>query len=337
MATINDICRITGFSKATVSRAINETGPVKESTRKVIHAAMQQLNFRPNMVAQALANKSGNSIGLVVSDFDGAHFGHLLKNAALVADQTNKQLIVTDGHNEPEREKQAIYSLVDRRCSVLIVYTRHMTEIDMLSIQQEIGLPIIFIGRSLPSHCGYSIYFDNEHATKQAVSHLLSLGHTRIAYFGPPAITPTGIVRMDTYRKMLLEWGIEYQEHWYQCSSFNIAEGYRAAKQYLTKGGGCSALFASSDSIAFGAMQAFREVGLLLPNDMSIASIDDEEISAYLSPPLTTYRFPLTEMVHHAMAIALKLMDGQEVPFESKVFRGELKIRSSGMTCITSS
>ncbi|MGL4475502.1 MAG: substrate-binding domain-containing protein, partial [Shewanella sp.] len=102
-------------------------------------------------------------------------------------------------------------------------------------------------------------------------------------------------------------------------------------------GGGCSALFAASDSIAFGAMQAFREAGLLLPGDMSIASIDDEDLSAYVSPSLTSYRFPLTDMVHHAMAIALKLMDGNDVPFESKVFQGELKIRASGITCITQS
>ncbi|MGL5290703.1 MAG: LacI family DNA-binding transcriptional regulator [Vibrionaceae bacterium] len=337
MATINDICKITGFSKATVSRAINETGQVKESTRQVIQAAMQQLNFRPNLLAQALANKSGNSIGLVVSDFDGAYFGHLLKNAALIADQTNKQLIVTDGHNEPEREKQAIYSLVDRRCSVLIVYSRHMPESDMLAIQQEIGLPIIFLGRALPFNSGYSFCFDNEHATKQSMNYLLSLGHTKIAYFGPQALTPSGMVRMKTYQEMLLKWGIEYQEHWYQRSGYNIAEGYQAAQQYLAHGGGCSALFAASDSIAYGAMQAFREAGLLLPNDMSIASIDDEDLSAYISPSLTTYRFPLTEMVHHAMAIALKLMDGGEVAFESKVFKGELKIRSSAMSCVQSS
>ncbi|MGL5334803.1 MAG: LacI family DNA-binding transcriptional regulator [Enterovibrio sp.] len=334
MATINDICKITGFSKATVSRAINETGQVKESTRKVIHAAMQQLNFRPNSLAQALANKSSNSIGLVLSDFDGAYFGHLLKNAALIADQTNKQLIVTDGHNEPEREKQAIYSLVDRRCSVLIVYSRHMSESDMLAIQHEIGLPIIFLGRVLPFNSGYSFCFDNEHATKQSMNYLLSLGHTKIAYFGPPAQTPTGIVRMKTYQEMLLKWGIEYQESWYQSSGYKIAEGYQAAKQYLANGGGCSALFAASDSIAFGAMQAFREAGLLLPDDMSIASIDDEDLSAYMSPSLTTYRFPLAQMVHHAMAIALKLMDGGGVEFESKVFRGELQIRASGIACL---
>ncbi|MGL4734503.1 MAG: LacI family DNA-binding transcriptional regulator [Enterovibrio sp.] len=333
MATINDICRITGFSKATVSRAINETGQVKESTRKVIHAAMQQLNFRPNLLAQALANKSGNSIGLVLSDFDGSYFGHLLKNAALVAEQTNKQLIVTDGHNEPEREKQAIYSLVDRRCSVLIVYTRHMPESDMLAIQQEIGLPIIFLGRALPLNSGYSVCFDNKHATLQAMEHLLSLGHSKIAYFGPPAVTPSGIVRMETYREMLQQSGVEYHEEWYQCSTYSIADGYHAAKRYLAQGTQCSALFAASDSIAFGAMQAFREAGLSLPNDMSIASIDDEELSAYMSPSLTSYRFPLAEMVHHAMAKALKLMDGESVPFESKVFRGALNIRSSAVAC----
>ena len=331
MATINDICKMTGFSKATVSRAINDTGQVKESTRKAILDAMERLNFRPNSLAQALANKSGHSIGLVLSDFDGSYFGHVLKSAAQVAEKTSKQLIVTDGHHEPEREKQAIYSLVDRRCSVLIVYTRHMSEEDILAIQHEVALPIIFMGRALPAHSCYSISLDNRQAARQSLGHLLALGHRKIAYFGPQPVTPTASIRMETYQTLLAQQGAIPEDHWYQCSNYSIAGGYQAAKRYLASGAGCSALFAACDAIAFGAMQAFREAGLTLPKDMSISSIDDEEISAYISPTLTTYHQPMNQMIYYAMDLALNLMDGKSTPFESRVFQGELKVRLSAI------
>lgn len=331
MATINDVCKMTGVSKATVSRAINGTGQVKESTRQAIFAAMEQLNFRPNMLAQALASKTGNSIGLVLSDFDGNYFGQLLKSASRVADETGKQLIVTDGHNRAEREKQAIYSLVDRRCDVLIVYTREMSKQEMIAVQQEVGLPIIYLGRTLPPGTGYSVSFDKNQAAWLPMNHLLSLGHRNIAYFGPPSLTPTGIARMGTYREMLAERGIVFQEEWYQSCQFGLEDGYKAAQRFLASGARCSALFAASDTIAIGAMHAFKEAGLSLPRNMSVASIDDEELALYQTPSLTSAYLPVNDMIQHAMTIALKLMEGIAVPLEPKVFQGELRVRQSTM------
>lgn len=331
MATINDVCKTTGFSKATVSRAINGTGQVKESTRQAIFAAMERLNFRPNSLAQALASKTGNSIGLVLSDFDGNYFGQLLKSASRVADETGKQLLVTDGHHQAVREKQAIYSLVDRRCDVLIVYSRDMSKQEMIAVQQEVGLPIIYLGRTLPPGTGYSVSFDKRQAAWLPMNHLLSLGHRKIAYFGPPSLTPTGIARMRIYREMLVQQGIEFQEDWYQCCQFRLEEGYEAARRFLASGATCTALFAACDTIAVGAMHAFSEAGLSLPRDMSIASIDDESLAAYLSPSLTSAYLPVNDMIQYAMTIALRLMEGVAVPFESKVFQGELRTRQSAI------
>lgn len=331
MATINDVCKLTGVSKATVSRVINGSGLVKESTRKTIFAAMEQLNFRPNSLAQALASKTGNIIGLVLSDFEGDYFGQLLKSASKVADKTGKQLIVTDGHHRAEREKQAIYSLVDRRCDVLIVYTREMSKQEMIAVQQEVGLPIIYLGRTLPPGTGYSASFDKRQAAWLPMNHLLSLGHRNIAYFGPPPLTPTGIARMRVYREMLSEWGIEFQDDWYQHSQFRLEEGYEAARRFLASGATCSALFAACDSIAIGATHAFSEAGLSLPHDMSIASIDDDSVAAYLSPSLTSAYLPVNEMIQHAMTIALRLMEGSPPPFESTVFQVELRVRQSAV------
>ncbi len=150
MATINDICKKVGVSKATVSRAISGNGKVKESTREAIFKAMEELNFRPNSFAQALATNRSNSIGLVLPDFDGHYFGSLLKQATQAAEKTGKQLIVTDGHNDAEQEKEAVHFLSDRRCDVIILYSRKLSVEEIIALKNSVTPPIIVVGRSLP-------------------------------------------------------------------------------------------------------------------------------------------------------------------------------------------
>ena len=104
MATMLDVSLRAGVSKATVSRVLNGTGQVKESTRQQVFAAMEELGYRPNFLARSLANQTSNSIGLVVSTFDGFYFGRLLQQASRQTETHGKQLIVTDGHDAPEQE-----------------------------------------------------------------------------------------------------------------------------------------------------------------------------------------------------------------------------------------
>ncbi len=103
MATMLDVSIRAGVSKATVSRVLNGTGQVKESTRQQVFKAMEELGYRPNFLARSLANQTSNSIGLVVSTFDGFYFGRLLQQASRQTEAWGKQLIVTDGHDTPER------------------------------------------------------------------------------------------------------------------------------------------------------------------------------------------------------------------------------------------
>lgn len=128
MTTMLDVSRRAGVSKATVSRVLNGTGQVKESTRQKVFKAMQALDYRPNFLARSLANRTSNSIGLVVSTFDGFYFGRLLQQASRQTESHGKQLIVTDGHDTPEREQEAVQMLADRQCDAIILYTRYMSE-----------------------------------------------------------------------------------------------------------------------------------------------------------------------------------------------------------------
>ena len=128
MATMLDVSLRAGVSKATVSRVLNGTGQVKESTRQQVFAAMEELGYRPNFLARSLANQTSNSIGLVVSTFDGFYFGRLLQQASRQTETHGKQLIVTDGHDAPEQEEQAVQMLADRKCDAIVLYTRYMSE-----------------------------------------------------------------------------------------------------------------------------------------------------------------------------------------------------------------
>ncbi|MGF1683903.1 LacI family transcriptional regulator [Photobacterium makurazakiensis] len=329
MATINDISKMVGVSKATVSRAINGTGQVSDKTKKAIFEAMDELNFRPNSLAQALATNKSNSIGLVLSDFDGNYFGRLLKQASQTAEKTGKQLIVTDGHNSAKREKEAIQFLADRKCDVIILYTRKMSVDDIIELKRSISIPIVNVGRDLPTSAGYAIGFDHKHAAQIAIEHLIELGHEDIIYIGPEPKTPTTELRLQAFEETLEQHKFTAQGRHFVTSGFTVYGGYEACQELLKSKVSFSAIFAASDDIAIGAMKALSEAGIKVPEQVSIVGIDNEEKSAFVTPSLTTVELPIKTMTLHAMHIAQQLAEGEPVTNGSKTFTGELILRHS--------
>lgn len=159
MITMLDVSRQAGVSKATVSRVLNNTGQVKESTRIAVFKAVEELGYRPNLLAQALANQTSNTIGLVISNFDGPYFGRLLRQAAQLIEASGKHMIVTDGHDTPEGELEAVRLLIDRRCDAIILYTRFMEEPALMQlISQHPALMVI--NRNLPQLASV-VWFSN--------------------------------------------------------------------------------------------------------------------------------------------------------------------------------
>ncbi|MCQ1060479.1 LacI family DNA-binding transcriptional regulator [Photobacterium sp. DNB23_23_1] len=329
MATINDISKMVGVSKATVSRAINGTGQVSKETKKAIFEAMDALNFRPNSLAQALATNKSNSIGIVLSDFDGNYFGRLLKQASQTAEKTGKQLIVTDGHNCAKREKEAIHFLADRKCDVIILYTRKMSVSDIISLKRSISTPIVNVGRDLPASAGYTVGFDHTHAAQIAITHLIDLGHKDIIYIGPEPTTPTTRLRFQAFEEKLEQHQLVAQDRHIICPDFTVYGGYDACQQLLKVKVPFSAIFAASDDIAIGVMKALSDAGIKVPEDVSVVGIDNQEKSAFVTPSLTTVELPIKAMTLHAMQIAQELAEGKQVTNGSKLFTGELIVRHS--------
>ncbi len=328
MTTISDVSRMAGVSKATVSRVINGTGQVKESTKELVNAVMKELNYKPSSVARALATRSGNSVGLVLSDYTGSYFGILLKQASVSADEMGKQLLIADGHNQAESELEAVHSLVEKKCDVIVLYSRMLSAEQVIALNKSIDIPLVNVGRILPDEAGFSIAFDQKHAVELAFDHLVELGYRDITYIGPAPTTPTSISRCEGFELAKKKHqSLTITSRISHCS-FGFIEGYATGKHLLENGEYGSALLAASDDIAVGLIKAFTEQGISIPNEVSVVSIDNDPYSAFVTPALTTVDLPIQAIMARAMEVAQKLAQG-ETEFESEMMKGYLVLRDS--------
>jgi len=328
MITMLDVSIRAGVSKATVSRVLNGTGQVKKSTRDAVFKAMDELGYRPNFLAQSLANKSSNSIGLVVSNFDGPYFGRLLRQAAKLVEASGKHLIVTDGHDTPEDELQAVRLLADRRCDAIILYTRFMSESALMELLEDLPVPVMVINRDLPQARERCVFFEQQQAAFNVVDYLIRQGHREIACITGPIDTPTAQSRLAGYRQALEHHQVAFNDALITNGDSSVPGGYLSCKALLASGNSFSALFASNDDMAIGAMKALHQAGKRLPEDVSLFGFDDEPSAAYLQPALSTVYLPIDAMIEAAIAQALRLINGEALQ-PLTPFVGELKLRES--------
>ena len=331
MTTMLDVSIRAGVSKATVSRVLNGTGQVKESTRQQVFKAMEELGYRPNFLARSLANRTSNSIGLIVSTFDGFYFGRLLQQASRQTEVWGKQLIVADGHDEPEREKQAVQMLADRQCDAIVLYTRFMSEETIMSLIDSIPMPLVVINRDVSQARERCVFFEQQDAAFQAVEYLISQGHRDIACLTVPIHTPTGKARLEGYKNALEKHGIAWDPAKVKYGDAGMTCGFEKCNELLSEKAPFSALFACNDDMALGASKALHQAGLRIPQDISLFGFDDAPSAKWLEPGLSTVYLPIDNMIVTAIDQAIKLANDE--PIETiPPFTGTLVLRDTVTT-----
>ncbi|AUU82512.1 LacI family DNA-binding transcriptional regulator [Leclercia adecarboxylata] len=331
MATMLDVSLRAGVSKATVSRVLNGTGQVKESTRQQVFNAMEELGYRPNFLARSLANRTSNSIGLVVSTFDGFYFGRLLQQASRQTETHGKQLIVTDGHDTPEREEEAVQMLADRQCDAIVLYTRYMSEKAIMKLINSVQMPLIVINRDVSQARERCVFFEQQEAAFNAVEYLISQGHREIACITVPIHTPTGKARLTGYRKALEKHRIPWDESRVKYGDSGMTRGYELCQELLNEKVVFSALFACNDDMALGSSKALHQAGLRIPEDVSLFGFDDAPCAKWLEPGLSTVYLPIDNMITTAIDQAIRLVKNE--PIEAiPPFTGTLVLRDSVAT-----
>ncbi|MGE5620078.1 MAG: LacI family DNA-binding transcriptional regulator [Sphingomonadaceae bacterium] len=311
-ATIQDVAARAGVSITTVSRVLNDTGyPMRPETRRRVIEAIEALDFRPSPLARGLLGKSTSTIGLIIPDISNPYYPLLSRGVEDVASEhgytvifcnTDRNLAKLRSYLEVLREKQADG----------IIFAGGGIETDGEHLTpDEIGDRVVLIGRHrwpLPS-----VQIDNTRAAYEATSHLIALGHRRIAYLGGPTALTSARDRMKGYRQAMLELvGAGPWETLIREGDFGFESGYQAILSLLSQAVGQrpTAIFAANDQMALGVLAAARDLGTAVPEELAVVGFDDIPAGRYVRPSLTTVALPTYEMGASAARLLLQLLAG---------------------------
>ena len=329
MANIYEVAELAGVSLATVSRVINPAGGarVSEKTRDKVVAAMQQLGYQPNSIAQSLATRSSNAVGVLVSELHGPFFGAMLSTIEQTLKAAGKFMLVAAGHNDEDQEREAVRFLVSRNCDALIVHAERLTDKFLIDHDHN-TTPIVVMNRKVRGLADHCFSLNNELGGYLATQCLIRHRHKRIAYVSGPLDWVDAKQRFAGHKRALAEAGLNFDSRLLIEGDYRETCGQEALEALLAKRVPFTAVVCANDGMAAGAMAAAHERGLDLPRALSIVGFDDAPISRYVYPKLTTVRYPIDDMGRMAARWVLKHVYEQPQDVQ-QVFEPELVERDS--------
>jgi LacI family transcriptional regulator, galactose operon repressor len=321
--TIYDIAERAKVSPATVSRVLHGSLSVSAQKRDAVLAAAVALKYRPNPMAQDLASGRSQTIGLLLPD-TSSFWGRLIRGVEKGVREHGLHLLMATGEGSGG-DREALDLLVAHHVDGIVIAGGGLADADVVALAAE--TPVVAINRSLVGREDCRMVVKNFEAAVVATRHLLELGHTRIAHIAGPLVHPDAADRRDGYLAALAEAGVPNDPGLLLEGDFMWRGGLVAMETLLSAGREFTAVFASTDQMALGAMLALYHRGLQVPGDISVLGFDDETFSAYCCPPLTTVSQPLFEMGQVAVRNIAARVNGQHFPLAS--FTASLLVRES--------
>ncbi len=321
-ATIRDVARAANVSVATVSRVLNSIDTVAEATRTRVLAAAADLDYVPHSGARSLSTRRTDTIGVILPDLHGEFFSELIRGIDVATRARGLHLLLSHSHGDPN-EATAVLRAMRSRVDAMIVMSPYADE-DVLSAALSGRMPLVLLGGGASGgHPRFAI--DNHAGALAMTAHLIAAGHERIAFIAGPPGNIEAAQRLAGHRAALAAGGPAAEQ--VVQGDFGERSGYLAAAELLA-GPRPDAIFAGNDMMAIGCLQALREAGVRVPDDIGLAGFDDIPIARFLDPPLTTVGVPIAELGRQAVECCAEiLLTGARGP--SRTFTPELVVRAS--------
>lgn len=308
--TLYDVARYAGVSYQTVSRVLNKASHVSEKTQLKVEAAMAELNYVPNRVAQQLAGKICRTIGLATTNLSLHAPSKTVAAVKSRADEVNYNIVVSMVE-ESERDfcMKAVKNLLSHRVDGLIINIP-LDDKDVKLVKKICGnTPILFLDVSPALNVDH-IVFDPEQGTRQGLEHLLALGHRDIVLLSGPLNSVSARVRYECWLQhfstnQLTPMAVLFGD-------WSSRSGYQELRQLLASGSKPTAILIASDQMALGALLALHESGFSVPDDVSVIGYDDTEDSAFFNPPLTTIKHDFSMLGNASVDYILSLIKGED-------------------------
>lgn len=317
--TIYDIAKEAKVSVATVSRVLNGTAPVKDSTRAKIEQLIQRYNFQPNAMARSLLKKETGIIGIIVPDLTNPFFPEVFAGAEEEAQQSGHTFLLCNTTGDYLKESEYLSIMREKRVDGTIFLGGRINlrnceeEMEQELIQHANTIPTVLVNGGLRNADMIRVVTDESRGTALAVQHLCELGHTRIGFIGGESHMTTTSIKLRAFRKTLKDAGIAIREEWVLPDSFSIDSGKLQMLKLLKMKERPTAVFCVNDYTAIGAIKAAVESGLKVPDDLSVVGFDDIPLSHHFIPELTTVSQQATELGRRAVQVLRSMMNQQKV------------------------
>jgi LacI family transcriptional regulator len=330
-----DVARLANVSITSVSRLINNSGPINEETRARIEAAMVELGFEPR---RSPVKEAESTIAVITGDLLNAYFPEIIRGVQEEADHYGMLTILFSITDVPLRQQQILQKLSKHAADAIVLMGSPMFP-GLAEVQARLHLPLVVINRRASGPALGSIGVDFENAGYRIVQHLLMLGHTRICYVSPfNTSIDVSILRRHGVEMALQDAGLGMRPEWIiTCPPGQEMDGgYHAMNSLLARppADRPTGLVCFNDGIAVGVEHAIRAAGLRVPDDFSVIGFDDIAIAAHASPPLTTISQPKYRMGMMAVQMVRKMLQDLAAPGDSIQTESPLIIRESTGPCI---
>ncbi len=312
---IYDIASEAGVSIATVSRVMNQSAAVSEKSRKKVLDAIEKLNYVPSVMARSLSTSVSTSIGVVVPDIHNPFFSLLLQGITHVADDFDMQIVLCSTDESKEREAQVLQSMRELRLRGLLIapVSEHSaTTLAQLRSFAQHGIPVVLLDREMECDDFDRVVTFDEEGVYRAVTHLISLGHRRIAIITGPLDSRPGKERLGGYERALGEYGLPLNREYIREGDFRMERAYTACMELLELPQPPTAIFSSNNMTTYGCLRAFHEKGLQLGKDISMIGFDDIDALNWLNYNISVVDRDVQEMAARAMRLLLNRVEQAE-------------------------
>ncbi|MEO0898857.1 MAG: LacI family DNA-binding transcriptional regulator [Bacteroidota bacterium] len=334
--TLADLAQKLGISTATVSRALKDYPDISPATKKKVLALANEWNYRPNSIAAGLRKRESKIIGVIIPSIVNHFFSSVIRGIMQVAYEADYRVMLCQTDESFDKEVADTNALYDSRVDGLLVSLAHETQsYDHFQPFFDSEVPIVFFDKVPFTLDDVSrVVVDDYKGAFLAVEHLIKQGCKKIAHFRGPLSAYTSHNRFKGYQDAVKKHGLPTDESLiFDCDQINIEEGKDFARQLMKSHPDCDGIFTITDSVGIGAMTAIKEMGLKIPEDVSVVGFSDWEISSVIQPSLTSVSQPSLQMGRQAASILLEEIQAikDEVKFAHKnvMLDTKLKIRES--------
>ncbi len=329
-ATIDDVAALAGVSIKTVSRVLNNEANVRQSTREKVNLAISRLDYRPNLSARRLAARRSYIVALLYDNPSANYLSNIQHGVVTACNASGYDVLVHPCDSTDPRLADEINHLREQgRCDGVILTPPLSDMSELVQSLEDKGTPFIQIAPAVRMDSCSWVATTDEAAGYQITDHLIRLGHRRIGYIQGHPDHKAMATREDGYKRALRAAGLKVDRKLIIAGFNSFESGEAAGRKLLGSTTPPSAIFAANDDMAAGVMKAARDLGLKIPEQLSVAGFDDTPVASQTWPELTTIHQPISEMAEAAAGILIERLDAQEYLQSKQVIDARLIIRQS--------